>query len=127
MAIVTTQIHSGSTVGDGVDSVQAQKLTLQSASKVVSITALITGKPSSAGAICRLMMVTSPIDIAASAAPDQLKRHAFIKEFKWLCGNENIIHIQTPPRLVQGLYLYTWLEIPTVETAGTLTSYATEL
>lgn len=127
MAKVTTQIISASTVGDGVDSVQAQKLTLQAASKAVSVTALITAKPSKEGAMGRVYVVTSPVSIAASAAPEQLRKAAYGKDFHWPQGNMMEVHIQSAPRIIQGDYLYVWFELPKVETPGTMDAYATEI
>ena len=127
MAKVTTQIISGSTVGDGADSVQSQKLTLQNTSKVVSVTAFITAKPSKEGAMGRIFVVSSPVSISAAAAVSQLRRQAYTKEFFWPRGDQMEAHVQSAVRIIQGDYLYVWFELPKVETPGTMDCYATEI
>ena len=127
MARITTQIVTSATAGDGVDSVQVTKTALDSASRAVSVTAVITAKPCQVGAKVFMYVVTSPQNLTATDAPALLVRQAYMKEFNWPLDSGKPVHVQTPPRIVQGGYLYVWFELPTVTVPGTLDVWAVEI
>ena len=127
MARVTTQIITAATAGDGVDSLQVTKVSLNGASRAVSVTALITAVPDIRGAKGYLYMVSSPVDVATSAAVKTLARQAYMKEFSWPLDGGHLVQVQTPPRIIQGAFLYVWFELPTVDSPGTLDAWAVEV